>query len=57
MQFYVTLTLDRSQASYSDLQAKMSEYVEDNVKAGSFIITGVLTSQARGCALRRPLVV
>ena len=40
MQFFVTLTLDQLTASPAELQSAMTELVENELQAGSFVITG-----------------
>ena len=48
MQFFVTLTLDRLTASPAELQSAMTEFVENELHEGSFVITGGLASPADG---------
>lgn len=48
MQFFVTLTLDHPTASPAELQSAMTEFVENELRAGGFVITGGLASQADG---------
>lgn len=48
MQFFVTLTLDQLTASPAELQSAMTEFVENELQAGSFVITGGLASHADG---------
>ncbi len=46
MQFFLTLTLDQLTSSPADLQSAMTEFVDNELQAGSFVITGGLASQA-----------
>jgi hypothetical protein len=48
MQFFVTLTLDQLTASPTELQSAMTEFVEHELQAGAFVITGGLAQQADG---------
>jgi hypothetical protein len=48
MQYFVTLTLDQLAASPAELQAAMTEFVEHELQAGSFVLTGGLAPQADG---------
>jgi hypothetical protein len=48
MQFFVTLTVDQLTASPADLQTAMTEFVEKELQAGSFVITGGLAPHADG---------
>jgi hypothetical protein len=48
MQFLVTLSLDQLTASPPELQSAMTEFVEDGLKAGTFVVTGGLASHAEG---------
>jgi hypothetical protein len=48
MQFLVTLTLDRPADSPAELQSAMTEFVENELRAGSFVITGGLAPHADG---------
>jgi hypothetical protein len=48
MQFFVTLTVDQLTASPADLQTAMTEFVEKELQAGSFIITGGLSPHGDG---------
>ena len=48
MQFLVTLSLDQLTASPAELQSAMTEFVENELKAGTFVITGGLASHADG---------
>ncbi len=48
MQFFVTLTLDQVTSSPAELQSAMTELVENELQAGSFVITGGLASHADG---------
>ena len=40
--------LDQLMASPPELQSAMTEFVEDELKAGTFVITGGLASQVDG---------
>jgi hypothetical protein len=40
MQFFVTLTLDQATTSPAQLQSAMTEFVENELQAGTFVITG-----------------
>jgi hypothetical protein len=44
MQFFVTLTLDQATTSPAQLQSVMTEFVENELQAGTFVITGGLAS-------------
>ena len=46
MQFFVTLTLDQMTNSPAELQSAMTEFVEDELRSGAFVITGGLASHA-----------
>ena len=48
MQFFVTLTVDQLTASPAELQSAMTEFVENELQGGSFVITGGLASPADG---------
>jgi hypothetical protein len=48
MQFFVTLRLDQLTSSPAELQSAMTEFVENELQAGSFVITGGLASDADG---------
>jgi hypothetical protein len=48
MQFFVTLTLDQLTAPPAELQSAMTDLVENELKAGTFVITGGLASHADG---------
>ena len=48
MQFLVTLTLDQLTSSPAGLQSAMTEFVENELQAGSFVITGGLAPHADG---------
>jgi len=48
MRFLVTLALDQLTSSPPELQSAMTEFVENELQAGSFIITGGLASLADG---------
>ena len=48
MQYFVTLTLDRLTRPPAELQSAMTEFVEHELRAGSFVISGGLASQADG---------
>lgn len=48
MQFFVTLTLDQLTSSPAELHSAMTEFVENELQAGSFVITGGLASDADG---------
>lgn len=52
MQFLVTLTLDRLTASPAELQSAMTEFVENELQAGSFVITGGLAPHADGARVQ-----
>ena len=47
MQFFVTLTLDQLSGP-AELQSAMTEFVENELQAGSFAITGGLASHSDG---------
>jgi hypothetical protein len=47
MQFFVTLTVDQLTASPAKLQSAMTEFVEHELQAGSFVITGGLAPTGR----------
>ncbi|HXA31659.1 MAG TPA: hypothetical protein VNV87_05340 [Acidimicrobiales bacterium] len=46
MQFLVTLTLDQVTSSPAELQSAMTAFVENELEAGRFVITGGLAPQA-----------
>jgi hypothetical protein len=46
MQFFVTLTLDQPTRSPAELQSAMTEFVDNELQAGRFVITGGLASHA-----------
>jgi hypothetical protein len=48
VQFFVTLTLEQLTSSPAELQSAMTEFVEDEVQKGAFVITGGLASHADG---------
>ena len=48
MQFFVTLTVDRLTSPPAELETAMTELVENELQAGTFVITGGLASQADG---------
>ena len=48
MQFLVTLTLDRLTSPPAELEAAMTEFVENRLQTGSFVISGGLASGADG---------
>jgi hypothetical protein len=48
MQFLMTLTLERLTSPPAELQSAMTEFVEDELKAGKFVITGGLAPHADG---------
>jgi hypothetical protein len=48
MQFFVTLTLDQLTASPAELQSAMTELVETELQAGTFVLTGGLAAAADG---------
>lgn len=48
MQFLVTLTLDQLTESPTELQSAMTDFVEDELRTGSFVLTGGLASPAEG---------
>jgi hypothetical protein len=48
MQFFVTLTLNQLAASPAELQSAMTEFVESELQAGSFVMTGGLAPHADG---------
>jgi hypothetical protein len=48
MQYFVTLTLDQLTSPPAELQSAMTEFVEKERHAGSFVITGGLASHADG---------
>jgi hypothetical protein len=54
MQFLVTLTVDQLTASPAELQSAMTEFVERELQAGGFVITGGLAPQADGRRVELP---
>lgn len=48
MRFFVTLTLDRLTSPPAELEAAMTEFVENELRTGTFVITGGLAPQADG---------
>lgn len=51
MQFFVTLTLDQLTASPAALQSAMTEFVDNELQAGTFVLTGGLASHADGARI------
>ena len=54
MQFFLTLTVDPLAGPPAELEAAMTEYVENRLKAGRFVITGGLASHADGVRIEVP---
>ncbi|HEX3459286.1 MAG TPA: hypothetical protein VHT49_00160 [Acidimicrobiales bacterium] len=48
MQFFVTLTLNQTSESPADLQSAMTEFVEHQLQAGGFVMTGGLAPPVDG---------
>jgi hypothetical protein len=48
MQYFVMLTLDQLKSPPAELEAAMTEFVENELQAGTFVITGGLGSHADG---------
>jgi hypothetical protein len=48
MQFFVTLTLERLTSPPAELESAMTEFIESESKAGTFVITGGLAPHAEG---------
>lgn len=48
MQYLVTLTLDQLAATPAELHSAMTEFVEREIEAGNFVLTGGLAPAADG---------